>query len=1117
VTLLQRIGVAVFVALAPAAFGQGLSITTTSLPEAGFQSAYSAAINSNGGQGTTWSIVSGNLPPGLSIGPGPSSTTTITGAPTLGGGFSFTVQASEPNPNPAVEAGPIFAKQQFTINVVGIITSSPLPEGMVGVNYYNGYQIIGGGGTAPYTFSTPQQLPSGLSLSSGGLLSGTPVQPAITYFNIVVTDVQGVIGVVPFMLTILPQLRIPTTSPLPNAVAGTSYTQTINATGGTTPYSFSIVKGSGAPAGLGISLSGGLTWPLPAIGTFNFTVQVADSSTPIFTATQQFQITVAAAAPLLQVSPTQLSFSAVTGGDAPPPQSVAILTAGQAPVNFTAAVQGSTPGSAAPTWLTIASPPGNPAPGQAPGALLVRVNQSGLTAPATGSATYTATIQVSVPNNPAEATFSVAVTLLLSAGSPQLQVAPTLLRYGANIQSPANLEQAIVVDNTGGGGAVSFTAKVVSGSSWITGVTPTSGQAGPNSPALLRVDLNTQGLAVGHYHDVVQITSSAGSISVPVSLFISAQGPVLGVDATGLRFQARAGAGLSQTKTVRVLNLGSPGTTVDWTADLPLGSPWLVIGNSTGMASTTNPANLQLSPNSSVTGYTAGGYYALVRVADAQSQNSPQYVVAVLDVAPASSPALPDPLPPGLFFTNEGGTPATLAVNVFTSSATPVAFEAAPVTNDGAAWLTASVTIGSASTEAPGAINVSVNPAVLTGPGIYTGGVNIQMNGVVRTVNITFVAVPGGTYAAHSAPPLSQNSGRGEQPQAAAGCAASALALTETSLTNNFSVPAGWPATLVVQLNDNCGNQVSTGAAVASFSNGDPPLSLSGDRQTGLYTATWQPGVVTPTMTVTVNGTAPALTPVTAQFVGSINQNSSNPPTLYPNGALHIDFTVAEATTLGGGLAPGNAAQVYGTGLSCPQSSCASGTIVPLPQQFNGTFLLVGGLNAPLYYVSPTLINVQIPFELTSNQQYAAIASVNGALTLPETIDIVPLQPGMSAFPDGTVVAQRTSDYSLVTASSPAKPGESLVIYLAGMGATNPPVASGQPTPLESVPATIQPTLTVNGQNAAIGYAGLTPTGIGLYQINFTVPTGLAAGSWPLVVTQNGISANTTTLPVGSP
>jgi uncharacterized protein (TIGR03437 family) len=86
------------------------------------------------------------------------------------------------------------------------------------------------------------------------------------------------------------------------------------------------------------------------------------------------------------------------------------------------------------------------------------------------------------------------------------------------------------------------------------------------------------------------------------------------------------------------------------------------------------------------------------------------------------------------------------------------------------------------------------------------------------------------------------------------------------------------------------------------------------------------------------------------------------------------------------------------------------------------------------------------------------------------------------------------------------------------MGATNPSVPSGAPTPVQSVPVTVQPIVTVDGQQAAILYAGLTPTGVGLYQIDFTVPSNAKTGSLKLVITQNGIAANATTLPVlGAP
>ena len=79
--------------------------------------------------------------------------------------------------------------------------------------------------------------------------------------------------------------------------------------------------------------------------------------------------------------------------------------------------------------------------------------------------------------------------------------------------------------------------------------------------------------------------------------------------------------------------------------------------------------------------------------------------------------------------------------------------------------------------------------------------------------------------------------------------------------------------------------------------------------------------------------------------------------------------------------------------------------------------------------------NVQIPNELTPNQTYPIVVSVNGALTLPDLIDIVPAMPGVAAYSNGDIIAQHAADYSLVTEQNPAQPGEYLIMYLAGMGA----------------------------------------------------------------------------------
>ena len=149
------------------------------------------------------------------------------------------------------------------------------------------------------------------------------------------------------------------------------------------------------------------------------------------------------------------------------------------------------------------------------------------------------------------------------------------------------------------------------------------------------------------------------------------------------------------------------------------------------------------------------------------------------------------------------------------------------------------------------------------------------------------------------------------------------------------------------------------------------------------------------------------------------------------------------------------------------------------------------------------------------------MAIVNGALTLPMPVTLVPLAPGLAAFTGGSVIAQH-NDYTLVDSSSPAHPGESLVIYLVGMGATNPAVASGSVAPGLNpgdplAQAIVQPVVLVNNQPAHIQFAGLTPGGIGLYQINFVVPPGVPSGSLSLTVSQGGIDANSAALPVADP
>jgi len=283
-----------------------------------------------------------------------------------------------------------------------------------------------------------------------------------------------------------------------------------------------------------------------------------------------------------------------------------------------------------------------------------------------------------------------------------------------------------------------------------------------------------------------------------------------------------------------------------------------------------------------------------------------------------------------------------------------------------------------------------------------------------------------------------------------------------------------------------------------------PPLALSMvSKARGLYAGTWTPRISTAQMTISIRASANGFPDATAQLQGTAIPNAA--PILTPASTLHIFDPI-----VGDGLAPGTIVQIYGQNLA---TATVAPTTIPLPSVVNGTQVLIGGTAAPLYYVSAGQINAQLPFELEAGKPYQVIVSANNALTTPDTVQLSSASPGLAAFTDGTLIAQH-GDGSLVTAAAPAKAGEYLVAYLAGMGCTNDMPASGEGSPFSplAVPD-LRPSLSINGSSYPFLFAGLTPGLVGLYQMNFQVPEGLPAGNLSLVISQNGEESNRTLVP----
>jgi photosystem II stability/assembly factor-like uncharacterized protein len=184
------------------------------------------------------------------------------------------VYFSSPNVGYAVGENGVILKR---IAGCASITVDPptIPSGTAGVAYPP-TTFTATGGNEPYTFTRTGALPAGMTFISG-TLSGTPTQTGAFPITVTATDASGCPGSRSYTLTInCPAITVnPPT--LPGGTVGTPYSQTLTATGGIAPYSFSVTAGS-LPPGLTLGAGGALMGTPATPGTFNFTVRATDAN-----------------------------------------------------------------------------------------------------------------------------------------------------------------------------------------------------------------------------------------------------------------------------------------------------------------------------------------------------------------------------------------------------------------------------------------------------------------------------------------------------------------------------------------------------------------------------------------------------------------------------------------------------------------------------------------------------------------------------------------------------------------------------------------------------------------------------------------------------------------------
>ncbi|MBL9114130.1 MAG: putative Ig domain-containing protein [Verrucomicrobiaceae bacterium] len=231
-----------------AAINSTPTITTSSpLPSGAVNTAYNATFAATGGSTPyTWDVSAGALPDGITL----SSSGTLSGTPTEGGTFNFTVEVTDSSSASSTKA--------FVLNIafpaLSITTSSPLPNAFSTLVYSQTLAASGGDGTYSWTVSGGA-LPSGITLSGAGVLTGTPTVTGAFNFTAQVQDGQGTTSTKAFSLTVLARLITPVmqTPVFTSVVVGSPFTATLQALN--YPKSFSV---SGLPPGLVLNKTTGV-------------------------------------------------------------------------------------------------------------------------------------------------------------------------------------------------------------------------------------------------------------------------------------------------------------------------------------------------------------------------------------------------------------------------------------------------------------------------------------------------------------------------------------------------------------------------------------------------------------------------------------------------------------------------------------------------------------------------------------------------------------------------------------------------------------------------------------------------------------------------------------------
>jgi len=821
--------------------------------------------------------------------------------------------------------------------------------------------------------------------------------------------------------------------------------------------------------------------PFLTAGTYNINLAITASSQTI-----NVPVTlIVSNNPLLSVSPMSLSFSIPFNQSGQQGKNVTVNSSNGSSIPYLVTVQPSAQG-----WLSV-----NPSSGTTISnpVFEVFVNPIGFSA----GGTYTGNVTIS-PNNSDAGLYSITlpVTVNITAATTSIAAGPDNLLFSYQLSQQAqNVAQLV---NLTGPAAVGFSVSATTvpaancpGTGWLT-VTPSA----LITPAQLSVSVNQSGMTSGTCSGTVTVTynngvTSAATVTIPVTVNITATSlltvstlPGFGVvtatygnqspinssitvgstDGTALQFQASASSTGSQTS-------------------------WLFLSASSGTYYTTPQAiTVQISPG----GLPVGTYTGSIVINALNAQNLPSGQFTIPITLTVTQNATVTVSPQSLSFTQPQGAAPPASQSVMLNPTGATTFQVTVTQITGGNWLQVSPASGNLTLGTMGTLTAAVLQNSLS-PGTYNANINIYFPTTATSATIpvslrvtaaqTVTATPTSLtfgYQLGSAAPMAQT----------VTVSSTGGAVTVTTAVTLANGPTGW-----LQVTPTSG---STGSGTLPLS---VSISATAINAAGTYTGTiaiTQSGATTPFATV------------------SVTLNVTGVPVPQP-------VTIFNSASSGyGAIAPGELITIKGNNIGpSPAVSFTVNSDNTVSNTLGGVQVLFGGIPGTPIYVSPTQVNVIVPYEIAGQAQTNITLIYQNQISAGILETVAAQAPGIFTF-NATGSGQAAALNQNFTyngpaaglvingqnlATTPASAGQVIALFMTGGGQTNPPSSTGTVTPTSQLYPIANVTASINGVPATVAFAGAAPGEVtGVMQVNVIVPTGVHGNNLSVVVTVNGVT-----------